>query len=407
VAVFGYRATDREGRVSEGVVEAGGEVAARDRLREMGYFPIRVWSASPSAERAAEKAGTVRSGRGSRRDLLPFLQGLTTLLRAGIPLDRSLEMLRDLFRTGGMGAVAGALLAEVRSGSSLADAMRKVPGAPFGRFTVQMVSAGQATGRLEDALDQAYRFLDRSRDFRSTLLGSLLYPAILLAASVVSIVLLVVYVVPRFAVVFSSSGVILPLPTRVLLSMSAFFRTYGFLLLAAGALAYLAFSASLRRPEARRAWDRGKLGWPFVGTVLTAVETSRVMRSLSSLLSGGVPILSAFVIAREVSGNLAVRDGMEGARTRVQGGAKVARALSETTPFPEMALQMIAVGEETGRLEAMLESVADTYEETARRRLKAFLTVLEPAVILGMGLLVGFIVFAMFLAIFRMNEVPF
>ncbi|MGB7971536.1 MAG: type II secretion system F family protein [Candidatus Deferrimicrobiaceae bacterium] len=407
MAVFGYRATDREGRVSEGVVEAGGEVAARDRLREMGYFPIRVWSASPSAERAAEKTGTVRSGRGSRRDLLPFLQGLTTLLRAGIPLDRSLEMLRDLFRAGGMGSVAGALLSEVRSGSSLADAMRKVPGAPFGRFTVQMVSAGQATGRLEDALDQAYRFLDRSRDFRSTLLGSLLYPAILLAASVVSIVLLVVYVVPRFAVVFSSSGVILPLPTRVLLSMSAFFRTYGFLLLAAGALAYLAFSASLRRPEARRAWDRGKLGWPFVGTVLTAVETSRVMRSLSSLLSGGVPILSAFVIAREVSGNLAVRDGMEGARTRIQGGAKVARALSETTPFPEMALQMIAVGEETGRLEAMLESVADTYEETARRRLKAFLTVLEPAVILGMGLLVGFIVFAMFLAIFRMNEVPF
>jgi len=407
VAVFGYRATDREGRVSEGVVEAGGEVAARDRLREMGYFPIRVWSASPSAERAAEKAGTVRSGRGSRRDLLPFLQGLTTLLRAGIPLDRSLEMLRDLFRAGGMGTVAGALLAEVRSGSSLADAMRKVPGAPFGRFTVQMVSAGQATGRLEDALDQAYRFLERSRDFRSTLLGSLLYPAILLAASVLSIVLLVVYVVPRFAVVFSSSGVILPLPTRVLLSVSAFFRTYGFLFLAAGALAYLAFSASLRRPEARRAWDRGKLGWPFIGTVLTAVETSRVMRSLSSLLSGGVPILSAFVIAREVSGNLAVRDGMEGARTRVQGGAKVARALSETTPFPEMALRMISVGEETGRLEAMLESVADTYEETARRRLKAFLTVLEPAVILGMGLLVGFIVFAMFLAIFRMNEVPF
>ena len=407
MAVFGYRATDREGRVSEGVVEAGGEVAARDRLREMGYFPIRVWSASPSAERAAEKAGTVRSGRGSRRDLLPFLQGLTTLLRAGIPLDRSLEMLRDLFRAGGMGTVAGSLLAEVRSGSSLADAMRKVPGAPFGRFTVQMVSAGQATGRLEDALDQAYRFLDRSRDFRSTLLGSLLYPAILLVASVLSIVLLVVYVVPRFAVVFSSSGVILPLPTRVLLSVSAFFRTYGFLFLAAGALAYLAFSASLRRPEARRAWDRGKLGWPLVGTVLTAVETSRVMRSLSSLLSGGVPILSAFVIAREVSGNLAVRDGMEGARTRVQGGAKVARALSETTPFPEMALRMISVGEETGRLEAMLESVADTYEETARRRLKAFLTILEPAVILGMGLLVGFIVFAMFLAIFRMNEVPF
>jgi type II secretory pathway component PulF len=137
------------------------------------------------------------------------------------------------------------------------------------------------------------------------------------------------------------------------------------------------------------------------------METSRVMRSLSSLLSGGVPILSAFVIAREVSGNSAIREGMETARTKVQGGAKVARALGETTPFPELALQMIAVGEETGRLEEMLASVADTYEDRARRSLKNFLTILEPAVILGMGLLVGFIVFSMFLAIFRLNEVPF
>jgi type II secretory pathway component PulF len=270
-----------------------------------------------------------------------------------------------------------------------------------------MVSAGQATGRLEDALDQAYQFLERSRDFRSTLMGSLLYPAILLVASILSVVLLVVYVVPRFSAVFSSSGVLLPLPTRVLLAVSAFFREQGLILFAVCVLAYMLFTAFLRRPEARREWDRGKLKWPLVGSVLTAIETSRVMRSLSSLLSGGVPILPAFVIAREVSGNLAIRDGMEAARSRVQGGAKVARALAETTPFPEMALQMIAVGEETGRLEAMLESVADTYEATARRGLRNFLTVLEPVVILGMGLLVGFIVFSMFLAIFRLNEVPF
>lgn len=405
--MYGYRVTDRDGRVSEGVVEAPEEMTARDRLREMGYLPIRVWPASASPDMVSAPAAKGRSRRGAGRDLLPFLQGLTTLLRAGIPLDRSLEMLSDLFRARPMGSVAGALLSDVRAGSSLADAMRKAPGSPFSRFTVQMVSAGQATGRLEDALDEAYRFLERSRDFRSNLLGSLLYPAILLIASILSVVLLVVYVVPRFAAVFSSSGVLLPLPTRVLLAVSAFFRGYGLILLGVLVLAWLFFSASLRRPEARRSWDRGKLGWPLIGQVLTAVETSRVMRSLSSLLSGGVPILSAFVIAREVSGNLAIREGMEAARSRVQGGAKVAKALAETTPFPEMALQMIAVGEETGRLEAMLESVADTYEATARRGLRNFLTVLEPAVILGMGLLVGFVVFSMFLAIFRMNEVPF
>ena len=407
MAVFGYRVTDREGRVSEGVVEAPEERSARDRLREMGYLPIRVWPASARPDKAAGPSAKGRPGRGARRDLLPFLQGLTTLLRAGIPLDRSLEMLRDLFRARAMGGVADALLSDVRAGSSLADAMRKAPGSPFSRFTVQMVSAGQATGRLEDALDQAYQFLERSRDFRSTLMGSLLYPAILLVASILSVVLLVVYVVPRFSAVFSSSGVLLPLPTRVLLAVSAFFREQGLILFAVCVLAYMLFTAFLRRPEARREWDRGKLKWPLVGSVLTAIETSRVMRSLSSLLSGGVPILPAFVIAREVSGNLAIRDGMEAARSRVQGGAKVARALAETTPFPEMALQMIAVGEETGRLEAMLESVADTYEATARRGLRNFLTVLEPVVILGMGLLVGFIVFSMFLAIFRLNEVPF
>ena len=407
MAVFGYRVTDREGRVSEGVVGAPEEGSARDRLREMGYLPIRVWPASAHPDKAAGPAAKGRPRAGARRAPVPLLEGPTTLLRAGVPLDGSLEMLRDLFRARARGGVADAILSDVRAGSSLADAMRKAPGSPFSRFTIQMVSAGQATGRLEDALDQAYQFLERSRDFRSTLLGSLLYPAILLVASVLSVVVLVAYVVPRFSAVFSSSGVLLPLPTRILLAVSAFCREYGLILLAAFVLAYFLFSASLRRPEARLGWDRGKLGWPLVGGILTAIETSRVMRSLSSLLSGGVPILSAFVIAREVSGNMAVRDGMEAARVKIQGGAKLARALAETTPIPEMAIQMIAVGEETGRLEAMLESVAETYEQTARRGLRNFLTVLEPVVILGMGLLVGFIVFSMFLAIFRLNEVPF
>jgi general secretion pathway protein F len=406
MAVFGYRATDGSGRVSEGIIEAAGERAAVERLREMNFVPIRVWPAAAAADRVGEE-GARRGSRGTRKDLLPFLQGFKTLLAAGIPMDRALEMTAGLFRFGAMGAVSSFLLREVRGGSSLSDAMRKAPGAPFNRFLIQMVQAGQATGRLEEALDQAYRFMERSRDFRATLLGSLLYPAILLGASFLSVVLLVVFVVPRFAGVFASSGVLLPLPTRILLSVSDFLRHNAIWLAAAAAAAYVLVRGALARPDTRRDWDRGMMTWPVVGGTVTALETSRVMRSLSSLLSGGVPILPAFVIAREVSGNSAIRDGMEAARQRIQGGAKVARALEETTPFPALALQMIAVGEETGRLEAMLESVADSYEDTARRRLKNFLTLLEPAVILGMGLLVGFIVFSIFLAVFRLNEVPF
>jgi len=407
MTMFGYRATDRQGKVSEGVLEASEERAAADRLREMGYLPIRVWPASAPAKRIAGAGAPALPGRGLRRDLLPFLQGLATLLSSGVPLDRGLEMLGELYRGKAMGSVSAALLREVRAGTSLSEAMRRAPGAPFNRFTVQMVNAGQATGQLAEALGQVHRFLERSRDFRATLLGSLLYPAILLVASVLSVVLLVVFVVPRFASVFASSGVLLPLPTRVLLAASGFLRGEGLYLFGFLLLLSLTVRAMLGRPGSRREWDRSKLRWPLVGGILSAAETSRVMRSLSSLLTGGVPILSAFVIAREVSGNAAIREGMEAARLRVQSGARLSRALDETTPFPEMALQMIAVGEETGRLEEMLSSVADTYEEAARRSLRNFLVLLEPVVILGMGLLVGFIVFSMFLAIFRLNEVPF
>lgn len=406
MAVFGYRASDREGRVSEGMVEAAEERGATERLREMGYLPIRVWPAAAPAGKTAAALSAGFRGKGTKRDLLPFLQGLRTLLVAGVPVDRALEMLSELFRGRAMGEAAAAMLGEIRGGSSLSDAMKKAPGAPFDRFTVQMVNAGAVTGRMEEALDQVCLFLARSRDFRANLVGSLVYPTILLGASILSVILLLVYVVPRFAVVFAASRIPLPLPTSMLLSASTFLKEQALYLLLGCAFIYFLASAALRRPEVRRDWDRAKLRWPGAGAILTAMETSRIMRSLSSLLTGGVPILSAFLIAREVSGNTAVRDGMEAARLKVQEGAKVSRALEETTPVPAMAIQMIAVGEETGRLEEMLTWVADAYEDTARRGLARFLTLLEPAVILGMGILVGFIVFSMFLAIFRLNEVP-
>ncbi len=405
MAVFGYRATDASGKVAEGAIDAAGERVALDRLREMGLVPIRVWPAA-AADRRAE-APARRGARAAGKDLLPFLHGFKTLLAAGIPMDRALEMLAQLFGESPMGPVSASLLREVRGGSSLSDAMRKAPGNPFSRFLVQMAEAGQSTGRLEEALDQAYRHMDRDREFRSDVLGSLLYPAILLAAALLSVVVLMTFVVPRFAGMFATSGILLPLPTRMLLGASGFLRGYGLWLGAAGAVFLVLARGALARPEARRAWDCRKMRWPLVGETLAALETSRVLRSLSSLLSGGVPILPSLVIAREVSGNAAVREGLEAARQRIQGGVTVARALEETTPFPTLALQMIAVGEETGRLEAMLASVADTYEDAARRTMKRFLSLLEPVVILAMGLLVGFIVFSIFLAVFRLNEVPF
>jgi type II secretory pathway component PulF len=206
---------------------------------------------------------------------------------------------------------------------------------------------------------------------------------------------------------FSSSGILLPLPTRIMLSLSVFLRDYVIWIVAVIVIVWLLVRSALARPETRKTWDRRKMKLPLAGGTLTAVETSRVLHSLSSLLSGGVPILSALVIVREVSENTAIRDGLEVAHQRVQGGIALAKALGEATPFPSLALRMIAVGEETGRLEAMLASVAATCEEDARRGLSRFLTLLGPVVILAMGLLVGFIVFSIFLAVFQLSEAPF
>ncbi|MCL1926513.1 MAG: type II secretion system F family protein [Syntrophorhabdaceae bacterium] len=408
MAVFGYKATDASGKIVEGVIDAADERIALERLRESDLFPIRIWSAAASEKGTAELPRPLRGkARAARKDLLPFLNGFKTLLAAGMPMDRALEMLAELFRDASMGSVSSFLLREVRGGSSLSDAMRKAPGAPFGRFLIQMAQAGQSTGRLEEALDQAYRYMNRDREFKASVMSALLYPAILLCASILSAIILVTFVVPRFSGMFASSGVLLPLPTRILLSLSGFLREYAIFIVVAIAAIWVFARAAFARPEMRKAWDRGKMKWPLVGKTLNDIETSRVLHSLSSLLTGGVPILPALVIAREVSGNMAVRDGLEAAHQRIQGGTAIAKALGESTPFPLIALQMIAVGEETGRLEAMLASVANACEDDARRGLSRFLTVLEPVVILFMGLLVGFIVFSIFLAVFRLSEAPF
>ena len=408
MAVFGYKASDASGKIVEGMIDAVGERIALERLRESNLLPIRIWPASSSASTSEKAEGQPirKKTRAARKDMLPFLHGFKTLLAAGMPMDRALGMLAELFNNTAMGSVAAFLLREIRGGSSLSDAMRKTPGAPFGRFLVQMAQAGQSTGRLEEALDQAYRYMERDREFRSNVIGALMYPVILLCVSLLSAVVLVVFVVPRFAGMFSSSGVLLPLPTRMLLSLSGFLREYAVWIIAVIVVICLFARSALARPETRKAWDRRKMRWPLVGATLNAVETSRVLHSLSSLLSGGVPILSALVIAREVSANTAVRDGLEAAHQRVQGGVALAKALGEATPFPSLALQMIAVGEETGRLESMLASTASAFEDDARRGLSRFLTLLGPLVILFMGLIVGFIVFSIFLAVFQLSEAP-
>jgi hypothetical protein len=308
MAVYGYRATDGSGRIAEGAIDATGERAVLDRLRGMNLVPIRVWPAAVATGKVGEEPFWGKP-RAARKDLLPFLQGFKTLLSAGIPMDRALEMLAGLFRESAMGGVSAFLLREVRGGSSLHDAMRKAPGAPFSGFLIQMVEAGQSTGRWKRRLEQALPIHDRARDFRSKPSGPLFlcdpWPQSLLSLLMsVRSCAFCGSVSPLRG--DSSFPLADPHPS---LAASTFLRDYA-LLLAGGAWGPTSFPwATSLRKRAGCGTRESSLG-PRLGYTDRAGKSRDPAFAFVRFWAGGVTILSAFVIAREDSGNSAIREGL-------------------------------------------------------------------------------------------------
>ena len=222
-----------------------------------------------------------------------------------------------------------------------------------------------------------------------------------------SIVILVTFVIPRFAKVFVDMGQALPLPTQILLSLSQGTRDYWWAGLGVLAMIYFAMKVYNQDPERRLRWDRSKLRWVAVGSIIKKIEVARFARTLATLLQSGVPILSALSLVKEISQNLAVSHAIGTIHDRLREGKSVAKTLEETGVFPPLAVHMISVGEETGKIDEMLNKVAETYEENVQTSVKRFVSLLEPLIILFMGLVVGFIVISMLLAIFSLNEIPF
>ncbi len=222
-----------------------------------------------------------------------------------------------------------------------------------------------------------------------------------------SIVILVTFVIPRFAKIFSDMGQTIPLPTQIMLTLSQVVRDYWWVGAGVMVLGYFSLKAYNQAEERRLRWDRSKLRWPAVGSIIKKVEVARFTRTLSTLLQSGVPILSALSLVKEISQNLAVSQAIGNIHDRLREGKAIARTLEETGVFPPLAIHMISVGEETGRMEEMLAKVAETYETDVQTSVKRFVSMLEPLIILVMGAVVGFIVISMLLAIFSINEIPF
>ncbi len=400
--VFVYRAADRRGRTIDGVMEAPDTRAVVERLQKDAYYPIRI---SPHAERMRWPA-LGAAGRFSQRDLLSLTQQLATLVEAGLPLDRALGIVEELSLHARAKELVGDLLVSVRGGAALSEALAKHHPRPFSRLYINMVRAGEKGGVLELTLRRLAEFLEARAAFAETVLSALAYPAVILAVGIGAVVFLMTFVIPRFATIFADLGQAVPLPTQILMAVSAAVQAYWWLGLLAALGLVLTWRIWTGTPEGRLRWDQTTLALPVVGRLAMKIETARFARTLGTMLKSGVPVMGAMAVVGDMMSNQAIGRAVARLAEGVKRGGTIAAGMQEQTPFPALAIHMVRVGEETGRLEEMLLKVAETFETDVRSELKRVLGLLEPAIILGMGVLVAFIVVAMLLAIFSINEMP-
>jgi len=405
MAEFAYKAATMEGKVVEGTMEAPDHGVVSLRLHEMSLIPIRVGAAGKSTFLTRDIPWPWKNRRVRRKDLLVFTHELHTLVRSGIPLDRSLAVLAKLAESAALSEVIQNVLRAVKEGKSFSEALGEYPEV-FPKIYVNMVHAGEVGGVLEEILGRLTVFLETSENLRSYVVSALIYPALLSAVAVGSITVMTMFVVPRFSAVFRDIGVPLPLPMAVLQALSNFLNGYWWLLLTAIILVTFYLSRFRKSPEGRLKWDRWLLRIPLWGAVVRKIEVARFSRTLGTLLHSGVPLLQGMNIVREILSNQGIATTIEPIRNGIKKGEGIARPMKQSGVFPPLAMHLIEVGEESGKLDTMLIQVAEVYDVEVRNAIKNLIAFFEPALILAMGIIIGTIVVSMLLAIFSINDVP-
>ena len=400
---FFYRAVGKDGGIVNGVVEESTDRAAAVKLQDMGLVPLHL--GTRRSRRFWDVEINWRPGGIGSRDLMFFTQELSTLVNSGLPLDRSLAICKELSGKKKLQNLADEILQDLKRGKTLADSLAAHPKV-FSKLYVNMVRAGEAGGALPLVLERLVEFQQSADELRSYLVSSLIYPALLTLVGAASIVVLLNYVIPRFAEIFDEAGRALPLPTQILLGVSGFTRGYWWVfLLVLGGLG-VGFSRLLANPGGRMWWDGLKLRTAGIGEILKKVEMARIARTLGTLVHNAVPLVQALGIVREISGNRVIARAIRAVAEGVKRGEGVARPMRQAGVFPPLAVHLIEVGEETGRLDTMLLRLAEVYDKDVRAAVKNFIALFEPVMILVMGLVIGGIVISTVLAMVSINELP-
>ncbi len=395
---FSYKAAERGGKVVTGTLEAKDKAGAIEMLRSSNLFPIEVlkdekqkWSLDISLERVSNK------------DVMLFTQQLSSLLNAGLSLDRSFSVVVELIENKKLTEIVKDIQKNIQGGSSFADSLAKYPKL-FSRLYINMVRAGESGGVLELVIERLADFLESFQALKEEITSAMIYPILLSLVAASAVTILMTFVIPKFAELFSGMGRTLPMSTQILMSMSDFITEFWWAFVLGGVVLYGMFQYFVSKDEGRIAWDGFLLRVPLIGTLIQKIEVARFSRTLGTLISSGVPILTGLNIVREVIGNRLMSESMREISSGIREGEGISGPLIETKLFPPMALHMISIGEETGNLDKMLLKVAERFDGDVRSAVKRLIALLEPAMILIMGGIVAFIVVSMLMAIFSINE---
>ncbi len=404
MAVFEYRALDAKGKNIKGIIDADSEAQARTKLRSQGKYPVSIVQSTkqPGKSRSESRVGG-RLRRVKSAEISIMTRQLATLLGASIPLVQALDSLVQQTRNSGLKKVIAQIKGAVNEGNSLTNAMGEHPQI-FSSVFINMVRAGEASGTLDIVLERLADFSEKQEALRGRIRAALIYPIFMGVVGAAILFILITYIVPNITQVFTEMKRVLPLPTLFLIGLSDFLKMYWWVMIVMVILLVSVMRYLVKQPTGKRIWHYAKLKLIILGPVVQKIILARFSSTLGSLLESGVGLMMSMQIVQALVDNVHVSKVIEDAMEQIQKGKSMTNALSSSEWFPPMFVQMIAVGEQSGNLEGMLRKVSQAYEREVEIAILGMTSLIEPIMIVGMGLVVGFIVLSILLPIFEMNQ---
>jgi type IV pilus assembly protein PilC len=398
---YTYKARDAAGKLISGTLEGDDENHVAESLRRMGYTVNSISEEKKSGFNISLGGGSTKRKRVKGSELVVFTRQFATMINAGLPLARCLNVMASQTPNPGLKATIDDVLHDVEGGLALSNAMLKHPKV-FNNLYCSMVRAGETGGILDSVLGNIADSLEKSQEIKSKIKSAMTYPMLMLIMSIVLVVVMLVFIVPVFTGMFAQLGGELPLPTKLLVNMSAFIKSTWWFGIPIAVAAVFGVKRALKVPAVRFQWDTIKLKLPIVGSVVKQQSLSRFARTLGTLSSAGVPILEALEVVENTVGNALISREVGKVSASVKEGQTIAQPLGKSSVFPAMVVQMVSVGEESGAMDAMLLKVADFYDKEVATTVEGLSSLIEPLMLVGVGLVIGGILISLYLPMFRM-----